>query len=217
MTQDQAAAAPAPSTSMALAVINRLTGEIVEDIRSADSETLARFVVDARTAVEEVGVACDLVSQELIGRLDKGLSWTERVGAPQAKVQYKISAPTPQAGTIIYPEMRLERELRALVERDVITEAGAARALKRKLKVEFVVPLAADLETLAARARESLTVELDGHTLRVEKAEATQSTVDAGIRALAKLEGTAAALARAREKRGTPTRKVKVEVIGRER
>lgn len=214
MTQDQAAApAAAPD---ALEVVNPATGEIIADIRAADDETLARFVVDARTTVEEVGVSCDLISQEFLGRLDRSLAWTRRAGAPTADVQYKITAPTPQAGTIVYPEARLEAVLRALAARGIIDETGAARALKRRLKIELVVPLGADMRTIAARARE-LQIEIDGHALEVDKADATMSTVDAGVKSLAKLESTAAALARARERRGTPTRRVRIEVIQRER
>jgi hypothetical protein len=209
MTQDQ-------TEHDALEVVNPATGEIIPDIRAADDETLARFVVDARSTVEEVGVSCDLISTEFLGRLDRALRWTRRAGDPRADVQYKITAPSPLAGTVVYPETRLEAVLRALVARGVIDEDGAARALKRRLKIELIVPLDADMRTIAARARE-LQIEIDGHRLEVDKADTSMSTVDAGIAALAKVEGTAAALERARERRGTPSRRVKIDVIQRER
>lgn len=198
-----------------LVVVNRLTGEQI-DVRTADTEALGRFELAAQDVTEELRVSRDIVNQELVARLDRGLSWTLRLGDPRQS-QVEITAPSPTAGTTTYPELLLERELQGLAVRGIVSEEGAAQALERKLVVTFGVPLDADLDELAAEAAATLVVNLGNRVLVVEDARPVRKSIAAGVRKLAKLPGTAAAIKRATDVKGVRSRKARVRLVERER
>lgn len=186
-------------TTTALTVIDRKTGELL-DVRDAETERLAEFTEGVDELVAELRDSKHVVLRELVRRLDRDGTWTQRV--PDAVgpdgVQYEITAASPNAGTTSYPPDLLEAELVALIDRGTISETGASKALVRTLAVELRVPWSADPDELAARIMQAAEIQVAGVTVEVVKAEGKRSTKLPGVNALAKVPGTGAALDRAR-------------------
>lgn len=207
-------------SGMELVLVNRWTGEQL-DVANATDEDLATFYAAAEDAKGELDDLLTEANRELVRRLDRAATWTRRVGDPQVR-QYEIVAPSPTAGTEVYPELRLEGELLGLYRRKIIDRDGAAGALKRELVMTFEVPIDAErsLEDLAREARETIAVTLGmGEQPRVRiyvtRVDVVRKAVAAGIARLRKVKGTRAALDRALERKPTGERKARVKPIGR--
>jgi hypothetical protein len=112
----------------ALTAENLLHAAGITDPTTADTEALAVFGLDADHLVSLAEEAKGIVSDELIGRMDKRGKWTIHEGG------LTIKSSSPAAGTEKYDDERLADALQALVEEDVI-DAEAARAA-----IEWVEP-----------------------------------------------------------------------------
>lgn len=200
----------AETKTTALEVVDP-NGELL-DVREASTERLALLVADLDDHRARLADVDAIVSDELVGRLDRAASWTMRVGDPTGDRQFEISAPSPSAGTEAYDASLLEGELRALVGRETIAESAAATALERTLTIVVRVPLDADLEELAKKVRTAPDVELAGVAVDVVKADVGRKPVLGGIAKLRKVSGTGAALDRAQLPKSPPSRRAKVKV-----
>lgn len=207
-------------SGMELVLVNRWTGEQL-DVAGASDDELATFYAAAEDAKVELDELLSVANREIVRRLDRAASWTRRVGDPTVR-QFEFVAPSPTAGTEVYPEERLERELLALHRRRIIDSDGAATALKRALVMTFEVPIDAprSLEDLAREARETLAITLGWEDrtkvrIHVTRVDVVRKSIAAGIARLRKVKGTKAALDRALERKPTGDRKATVKAIGR--
>jgi hypothetical protein len=112
----------------ALTAENLLHAAGITDPRTADTDRLAVFMLDADHLASLAREAKEIVSDELIGRMDKRGKWTIHEGG------LTIKSSSPAAGTEKYDDERLADALATLVEDDVI-DAEAARAA-----IEWVEP-----------------------------------------------------------------------------
>lgn len=190
-----------------LEVVDRRTGEVL-DVRAAKTVQLAEWTTNLRDLLAELAEAAEVVSDELVRRLDRSAEWTIRVGEPTDR-QWEITAPSPTAGTDVYDDRVLENELKALVARDTIDTNGAAGALRRSLTIVLTLPLELDLHEAEAAAQ-LMTFSVDDVATPLVKAEATRSVVLAGVNKLRKVPGTGAALDRAKLEPPKPKRRAKV-------
>jgi hypothetical protein len=188
-------------------VVNMRTGELI-DLDTAETVELASCMTDLQEVREQLKEIESAVSDALIERMDKAAQWTVRVGDPTDR-QWEIKASSPTAGSETYPPDLLERELHALVARDTITEAAAAKALKRQAVVTLDIPLGLDLKETTDGLRE-LSFDLEGVRLPVAGVDSRRSTVMAGISALRKVSGTGAGLDRAKIVQPVGARRAKV-------
>jgi hypothetical protein len=99
-----------------------------DDLTDAPAEALAGFVDGTGHLAGITREAKQLVSDELIRRMDQSASWTLRTG------EFVASAPSPSAGTDAYDTERLLETLQRLVDEDVISPEAFSGAL------EFVEP-----------------------------------------------------------------------------
>jgi hypothetical protein len=197
-----------------LTVLARATGELV-DVKDASTEDLAGFMTDRQQEREERATAEQIVNEELIARMDQALNWTLRVGDVREGDAWEIKAPSPAAGTEAYPPELLEPELNGLIILGLISEEGAEAALKRTLAIEVSVPWGTDPDEIALVLKGALGVDMAGHKVDVLSATSNRRVVAAGVTRLAKLSGTADALARAVVKRDPPQRRAKVTLKSR--
>lgn len=200
------------TTTTDLTIIDRLHGEIL-DVRDATTERLAQAVTNMQELRAQLADEEKLVSDELIARLDREARWTLSVGDPREGRVWVIKAPSPEAGTTVYPPDLLEHELRQLVERGTITADAAAMALKRTVTIELDVPLdlTAPLSEVARELKEVTITGPEGVELKVAKTDYARRSVDGGIKKLSKVPGTGAALDRAAQKT-EPARKASVKL-----
>src|SRR5512135_963542 len=98
-----------------IVVLDRITGEAL-DLKSAPTESLAAFITNLQDFTAALREEADVVSAELVARMDRNATWTLHVGDPQTAM-WEVTAPSPEAGTTVYPVDALERELAPLVER----------------------------------------------------------------------------------------------------
>lgn len=116
----------------ALTAENLLHAAGITDPATADLEALAVFALDADHLVSLAEEAKGIVSDELIGRMDKRGKWTIHEGG------LTIKSSSPAAGTEKYDDERLADALQALVDDDLIDAEAALAAIER------VVPPAPD-------------------------------------------------------------------------
>lgn len=199
-------------TSTDVAILDRMHGEIV-DVKDATTERLAQAVSNMQELRRDLAEEERIISDELLNRLDREARWTISVGDPRDGRVWVIKAPSPDAGTTIYPPDALEHELRELVNRRTITADAAASALKRTVTIELDVPLSLTMP-LADVARELKELTIKGPEdvdLTVARTDYARKSVDGGIKKLAKVPGTGAALARAAQT-VEPARKATVKL-----
>jgi hypothetical protein len=195
--------------SRELVIIERATGEIV-GVKDASTLSLAAFVTDMQTVREQHHEAEEIVSEELVARMDRALNWTLREGDLRDGEAWEIKAPSPEAGTTVYPAVVLEPELSALIETGVISEEGAETALKRTLMIEVAVPWGTDPDEIALVLQGALGVDIAGHKVDVLSATSNRRVIAAGVNRLSKIPGTKEALDRAVVTREPPVRRAKV-------
>ena len=147
---------------------------------------------------------------ELLRRLDRAASWTRRVRI-SPDVELEVSAPSPDAGTETYDAVLLEEELRKLVERKTIDESGAQQALDRTIAISVRVPLVADMKPIVDALQAAQEFEIAGVAVEPIKAEPSRSVKLGGVAKLRKVDGTGAALDRAKLTKPAPSRKVKIK------
>jgi hypothetical protein len=196
-------------SSQELMIVERSTNEIV-GVKDASTLSLAAFVTDMQTVREKHAEAEAVVSDELVSRMDQALNWTLREGDLRDGEAWEIKAPSPAAGTEVYPPEVLEPELSALIETGIINEQGAETALKRTLLIEVAVPWATDPDEIALVLKDALGIEIAGHKVDVLSATANRRVVAAGVNKLSKIPGTKDALDRAVITREPPVRRAKV-------
>lgn len=184
-------------------VVDRVTGEVLS-VRDASTEQLAEFTTNCQQVREEIGDAERVVSDELLDRLDKSASWTQRAGS------FELKAPSPTAGTESYPSDMLRDALTRLVGAGTISEEAAKNALQRRLVLELDVPWDADPAALATAVKEAITIQVADVIVGVVKAEPMTRVSAAGIKAVRKVPGTSDALDAAKLTRPAAARRVKV-------
>lgn len=184
-------------------VVDRVTGEVLS-VRDASTEQLAEFTINCQEVKQEIADAERVVSDELLDRLDRSASWTQRAGA------YELKASSPTAGTETYPSDMLRDALVQLVKKGTITEDAAQNALQRRLMLELLVPWRADPAVLAATVKAALLIEIANVPVGVIKAETTTRVSAAGIKAIRKVPGTTEALDAAKLTQPAATRRVKI-------
>jgi hypothetical protein len=184
-------------------VVDRVTGEVLS-VRDASIEQLAEFTTHCQQVKQEIGDAERVVSDELLDRLDKSASWTQRAGL------YELKAPSPTAGTETYPPDMLRDVLARLVDAGTISEEAAKNALQRRLVLELDVPWQADPAVLATAVKGAITIQVADVVVGVVKAEAATRVSTAGIKAVRKVPGTTDALDAAKLTQPAGARRVKV-------
>jgi hypothetical protein len=184
-------------------VVDRVTGELLS-VRDASTEQLAEFTTNCQQVKQEIGDAERVVSDELLDRLDKSASWTQRVGS------YELKAPSPTAGTETYPPDMLRDALVRLVDAGTISVDAASKALQRRLVLELDVPWQADPASLATTVKEAITIQVADVIVNVVKAEAATRVSAVGIKAVRKVPGTSDALDAAKRTQPPAARRVKV-------
>lgn len=197
-------------TTEELTIIDYVSGELI-DPKTATSEALAQYVTNVQAIREDLAAAEKVVSDELVARMDRDAKWTLHVGDPKVQV-WEITAPSPTAGTEVYPPDMLETELRQLVERGTITVDAADAALKRIVTVKLGVPLSASLSETAQHVKQMMSFHAGDVTLKVLGADHSATAVKAGINALGKVPGTGAALARAKRTDPGGARRARVKI-----
>jgi hypothetical protein len=191
--------------STELEVLNRKSGELL-DVSGAPTDHLVAFLTDTEEVRQQITDAEAIVHSEIVGRMDRAGTWTHRVRL-DSEIEYEISAPSPEAGTTAHDPAKLEEELAALIERGVIEDVAAAKALKRTATVTVRVPIGVSLEEGERGLRKAL-----GESDLIESVSSSRSVVQAGINALAKIRGTKAALERATTRREPPRRRVRLKI-----
>lgn len=194
-------------TVSATEVTDWKTGEIIS-LPDAATDRLAELSTNLDDVQQALNDARAVVSDELVARLDRDAQWTARVGDPTDR-QWEIKAPSPTAGATIYPPDVLEQELRALVDRGVVTPAAAGKALRRQITLTLDIPLELPLKDTAA-ALANITIRTADTELPIVKADHSMSVVAAGVNALRKVPGTNAALDRAKHVEPPGRRRAKV-------
>lgn len=93
----------------------------ITDPREAETEQLAEFTDNADHLTAIAREAKGTVSAELVRRLDRRGKWTLR------EAGFKITAPSPEAGTTRYDDEQLAAAVNRLIEEDLIdADAGLA-------------------------------------------------------------------------------------------
>lgn len=197
------------STTASLTVVDRVTGEAL-DVRESSDVELALFCDNLSELRAELAEAEAIVNGELLARLDRSATWTRQVKARDG-LWFEFSAPSPTAGTEAYDPSLLEGELRTLCDRNTIDETGAAAALERKVVIQVRVPLAGDMDAIVNTLKGATSFEIAGVDVEPVKAEASRSVKLGGITKLRKIEGTGAALDRAKLTKSPPSRRVSVK------
>ncbi len=116
--------AGARSAGLAVAptVLDRSTGEVV-DLAATGTDTLAAFLTNTRELEAELRQAKALVAREVHRRMDAEAKWTARVGG------YELRGESPDRTD--YDTEGLDKALRRLVRRELITREAAKSALER--------------------------------------------------------------------------------------
>lgn len=199
-------------TTTDLAPVVLPSGEAIA-LRDAEPGELAEFHQRALDQKATIAAVEGAIEDEMIRRLDRRGKWTVRARPAGADHEFEISAPSPTAGTTHYDPAQLEDVLRELIDGDVIDAEAAAAALKRRVSVEFAVPLEGNPAAIAD-AFTGVGITVGGVPLQVVKADGSRTAVAAGIAALEKIGDVAKeAVARARFTTGAGRRKPKVKRI----
>jgi hypothetical protein len=191
------------------AVVQPLTGELV-DLESADLGQLAGLLLASVETHSRLGEFESAVNEAVLTKLDRSAQWTMRLDVDGQRVE--IKAPSPTAGTTLYPEDMLETELEGLVQQGTITPEAAAKALHRRIVLELGVPWDADPREIARKVKEALSIEVTGVQVRVERSEARITPVASSINALRKVPGTIDALDRAQREQPVAKRRATVKL-----
>lgn len=194
---------------MSTALVVPHTGEVI-DLREAPTEMLAAVALEAQRTKREWSEFETMISEEVIRRLDADAVWTMRLEINGEQVE--IKAPSPTAGTEVYPEDSLEAELQGLVDDRIVSPEAASRALHRRIVLELGVPWESDPRELARNVSEALSIEVAGVQVKVERSEARLTPVVSAINALRKIEATREALDRAKRIDEPLRRKATVKV-----
>jgi hypothetical protein len=195
------------SMSDNLPIPHPTTGEVL-DLSTASTGQLARVISELGYTRQRLAEFERTIEDALLGHMDREAMFTLHVDDGDS--HFEVKAPSPTAGTTVYPVNILEVELDGLVQAGTITPDAASRALHRRLILELGCPWDADPRDLARQVKEALSIEVGGVTVRVERAEAKVTPVASAIAALRKVGGTIDALEKA--KRDQPPGKRKVTV-----
>jgi hypothetical protein len=187
--------------------LNRLTGEAIL-VHGASTETLAEYLADLQLIRQALRDEEENVQRELLRRLDSFGRWTEHL--EDARYGYKLTAPSPTAGTTDYDRHILLAGLVDLVGRKVVAPEAARAAIVRSLTGTFSVDVETDLGPLVAQL-EKVTALLKIPVYDV-KVSTSEKVTAAGVKRLERMGGEAAQLVEL-AKRAVPQgqRKVKVE------
>jgi hypothetical protein len=109
----------------ALTAENLLFALGITDPRIAETDALAAFVDHADHFARLTKEAREIVSDELVHRMDKRGKWTLHTG------DLTVKSSSPAAGTERYDDERLADALATLVEEDVIDAEAARAAIER--------------------------------------------------------------------------------------
>lgn len=203
----------ATPTEQAPALMHPVTGELVP--LDSPTEQLAEILDGTAEAHRLLGEFERILNGELLRRLDADATWTQRVGSGAAGYQFELKASSPDAGTSYYIEDELQQELDGLVKAGIISEAGAEKAMRRRLKMTLDVPWTADLDAMAEQLkRAGVRLNVCGVECIPSAIEPERKVIAAGVKALRKIKGAVQALDRAEHERDAPSRKVKVTRIG---
>jgi hypothetical protein len=189
-------------------ILDLKTGELV-DITTAPTEAVAELATNTADVRAQIGDVEKAISAELVARLDRSASWTVRVGDP-ARAQWEITAPSPSAGTEVYPPDLLQAELSKLIAQGVITTDAASRACKRQLILTVGVPWSADPQEISSTLTAAASVAIAGVSVEMVKADVYVKPVAQGIAALRKVPGTAESLDAAKQTQAPAARRAKV-------
>lgn len=195
-----------------LTVVDRDTGELI-DLRTALTKNLAALSVRCAELRQDLADTEAAISDELVRRLDRDASWTYRPPAMSGDaIQYEITAPTPTAGTKGYDPTLMEAELRALLERDTLSETAAAEVLRRHVEIVARVPFGSDLDAIVKQLRGAAGFDIAGVPCEVVSVDAKRQVMAGGVTKILKVPGTKAAVERATISTRAPSRKAKITV-----
>lgn len=214
--EDQNADAGAAVATRPVAVVNRLTGQTITDVRRASLDELVLWLTSHEEIRNEFKVGESIVNEEVVARLDRDRAWTQRI-AITGDVQYEVSCPSPDAGSVEIKPAALERELRALIARGTISERAAAAALRRRVTLTVAVPFDRDLEPIVDQLRAAIAVTLGAVECQVVEVDGVRQVMKSGITALLKGPGVKAAIDRVSSTLPIRSRKAKIRAITRER
>ena len=193
----------------AYVLVQPVTGEVVDSATTTNEEIVLR-VTESQDTRRKLTEFESNAGEVLLERLDKDLSWTQRVGDPTTG-QWEITAPSPDAGTETYPEDKLVPELQALIAEGTISPDGASRACERSLTLKLSIPWDADPKEIAqALEGELVRIQVAGHEMTVLSATPVVRSMAAGIKALRKIPGASEALGRVLVKQPNLSRRVKI-------
>lgn len=182
-------------------------GEIIRlNAAQAPDEQLADVYESTIPRLEaQLKAAKEIVSDELVGRLDRNGRWTLRVG-DHRDVQWVINAPSPDVGTSFVDAHVLDEVLGELMEEGVISQQAASAALERTVTVTFRVDTQAEVDDIVDRAHQDE---------RVKDVEAALKVRAAGVRALEKIPAARERVQSARFPCDPPKRRVRVRRVER--
>jgi len=133
-------------------VVQPLTGGLI-DLENSDAQQLAGLLLAGSDIHRRVSEFEMTVNDVLLAKLDQSAQWTMHVEIDGQWVE--IKAPSPTAGTTVYPEDVLETALEGLVQEGTITPGAAAKALHRRIVLELGVPWDADPREIARKVKEA--------------------------------------------------------------
>lgn len=183
-------------------IVDRGVGEIV-NLDDADNQRLAEVITHTIDLRRELGEVEQLVSDELISRLDLDANWTWRGDG------VTVTAASPERGSEDFPVDALETALQELIDKGVISREAAEKAVKRRITLQLDVPLGASMRELLEKFKE-WTISFDDIEMPVVKADGTAEKVAGGIKALRKNPKAKPRLDKAAVKVTPPVRRVKV-------
>lgn len=192
-------------------VVHPATGEVI-DVARLDDFSLATLMYELDDLKSRSESARGDANAEALERLDRGLSWTKRVGDPDGPVQYEMNAPSPDADTTDYTIDVLVDGLRTLVDENVLSAEGADSVVQRAIKVRLIVPIDLDLKELADKITDAGSL-LFGKDVELKVDEVrTESKVSAnGVARASKVERVLEVVEAARVEKAPAARKVKVK------
>jgi hypothetical protein len=183
--------------------VNPTTGELL-DLAGTDTELLAVVVHEIAERRRETTAFEEMVEGELLARMDRDASWTQRIGG------FELKAASPTAGTESYRADELEVLLGDLVDNGKISAEAASAACKRQLTLVLKVPWSASPQALADQVTHAVAITVGGHKVEVVSATGSVRPAAAGVKALRKVPGVSDALDNVMVVQGPARRRVKV-------
>jgi hypothetical protein len=196
-------------------VPDRDTGELV-NVRTAPIERLAQMSTRAAELRSELAAIEATISDELVARLDRDLSWTARTPIV-GDVQFEITAPTPAQGTTAYDDTIMERELAQLVEAGTISQEAAADVLRRHVTLTLRVPFGFEFAQIVNPLKDGDSVNVAGVECGVVDVGTSRQVMASGVTKIAKFPPAAGAVDAARITTTPPKRKAKIKIKTKER